>query len=102
MPPPPPPPASPAFYPPPPTPIPCTLRPCHPPCALPRQRPNRVIVVGGGYIAIEFAGIFKGYGAEVTRVCVCVCVSVCVCVCHMYVVYVQRHSRTRARTYTNR
>ena len=34
--------------------------------------------------------------------CVCVCVCVSVCVCHMYVVYVQRHSRTRARTYTNR
>jgi len=31
------------------------------------ERPNRVIVVGGGYIAIEFAGIFKGYGAEVTQ-----------------------------------
>lgn len=32
------------------------------------ERPNRIIVVGGGYIAIEFAGIFKGYGADVTQV----------------------------------
>ncbi|TNE91873.1 MAG: glutathione-disulfide reductase [Deltaproteobacteria bacterium] len=30
--------------------------------------PKRVIVVGGGYIGLEFAGIFKGYGAEVTLV----------------------------------
>jgi len=29
--------------------------------------PERVIVVGGGYIAVEFAGIFKGLGAEVTQ-----------------------------------
>ena len=28
--------------------------------------PRRVVVVGGGYIAIEFAGIFHGLGAEVT------------------------------------
>ncbi|WP_444938745.1 glutathione-disulfide reductase [Microbulbifer sp. JMSA002] len=26
--------------------------------------PNRVLVVGGGYIAVEFAGIFAGLGAE--------------------------------------
>ena len=26
--------------------------------------PKRVIVVGGGYIAVEFAGIFQGYGSE--------------------------------------
>ncbi|MFT7387514.1 MAG: glutathione reductase (NADPH) [Candidatus Endobugula sp.] len=26
--------------------------------------PQRVIVVGGGYIAVEFAGIFRGYGSE--------------------------------------
>ncbi len=32
---------------------------------LPR-RPDRVAIVGGGYIAVEFAGIFNGYGAEVT------------------------------------
>jgi len=30
------------------------------------QRPKRVVVVGGGYIAVEFAGIFKGYGSDVT------------------------------------
>ncbi len=30
--------------------------------------PKRVIVVGGGYIAVEFAGIFKGMGADVTLV----------------------------------
>jgi glutathione reductase (NADPH) len=28
--------------------------------------PKRVLVVGGGYIAVEFAGIFRGLGAEVT------------------------------------
>lgn len=27
--------------------------------------PKRVMVLGGGYIAVEFAGIFKGLGAEV-------------------------------------
>ncbi|MFT6220976.1 MAG: glutathione reductase (NADPH) [Candidatus Endobugula sp.] len=26
--------------------------------------PKRVIVVGGGYIAVEFAGIFQGFGSE--------------------------------------
>ncbi|MDO6804940.1 FAD-dependent oxidoreductase, partial [Wenyingzhuangia sp. 1_MG-2023] len=26
--------------------------------------PKRVVVVGGGYIAVEFAGIFNGLGAE--------------------------------------
>ncbi|MBY0421595.1 MAG: glutathione-disulfide reductase, partial [Parvularculaceae bacterium] len=30
--------------------------------------PERVLIVGGGYIAIEFAHIFKGLGAEVTLV----------------------------------
>ena len=29
------------------------------------DRPQRVVVVGGGYIAVEFAGIFNGLGAEV-------------------------------------
>jgi len=29
--------------------------------------PQRVVVVGGGYIAVEFAGIFNGLGAEVTQ-----------------------------------
>ncbi|OGA02918.1 MAG: glutathione-disulfide reductase, partial [Betaproteobacteria bacterium RIFCSPLOWO2_02_FULL_62_17] len=28
--------------------------------------PRRIVVVGGGYIAVEFAGIFKGLGSEVT------------------------------------
>lgn len=28
--------------------------------------PDRILVVGGGYIAVEFAGIFAGLGAEVT------------------------------------
>ena len=31
------------------------------------QLPERVIMVGGGYIAVEFAGIFHGYGAHVTQ-----------------------------------
>ena len=30
------------------------------------QLPKRLIVVGGGYIAVEFAGIFAGLGSEVT------------------------------------
>ena len=29
--------------------------------------PQRLLVVGGGYIAVEFAGIFNGLGAEVTQ-----------------------------------
>ena len=29
--------------------------------------PKRFVVVGGGYIAVEFAGIFNGLGAEVTQ-----------------------------------
>ena len=29
--------------------------------------PNRVIIAGGGYIAVEFAGIFTGLGARVTQ-----------------------------------
>jgi glutathione reductase (NADPH) len=28
--------------------------------------PRRVLIVGGGYVAVEFAGIFNGLGAEVT------------------------------------
>ena len=28
--------------------------------------PDRVLILGGGYIAVEFAGIFAGLGAEVT------------------------------------
>ncbi len=34
---------------------------------LPRL-PRRVIIVGGGYIGVEFAGIFHGLGVEVTQV----------------------------------
>jgi glutathione reductase (NADPH) len=30
--------------------------------------PNRIIIVGGGYIGVEFAGIFHGLGREVTQV----------------------------------
>ncbi|MEM9533047.1 MAG: glutathione-disulfide reductase [Pseudomonadota bacterium] len=30
--------------------------------------PRRVLVKGGGYIAVEFAGIFNGLGSEVTQV----------------------------------
>jgi glutathione reductase (NADPH) len=29
--------------------------------------PERIIIVGGGYIAVEFAGIFNGLGAKVTE-----------------------------------
>ena len=29
--------------------------------------PQRIIIVGGGYIGVEFAGIFKGLGVEVTQ-----------------------------------
>jgi len=29
--------------------------------------PRRVVMVGGGYIAVEFAGIFNGVGADVTQ-----------------------------------
>jgi glutathione reductase (NADPH) len=32
------------------------------------ELPRRVALVGGGYIACEFAGIFKGLGSEVTQV----------------------------------
>jgi glutathione reductase (NADPH) len=30
--------------------------------------PRRIVIVGGGYIAVEFAGIFRGLGAEVTLI----------------------------------
>jgi glutathione reductase (NADPH) len=30
------------------------------------EQPKRILVVGGGYIAVEFAGIFRGLGSEVT------------------------------------
>jgi glutathione reductase (NADPH) len=29
--------------------------------------PQRLVIVGGGYIAVEFAGIFNGLGAQVTQ-----------------------------------
>jgi len=32
--------------------------------ALPKQ-PKKLVVIGGGYIAVEFAGYFHGYGTEV-------------------------------------
>ena len=32
------------------------------------ERPDRVMVFGGGYIAVEFAGIFNGYGSETTLI----------------------------------
>ncbi len=32
------------------------------------ERPRRILIVGGGYIAVEFAGIFAGLGSEVTMV----------------------------------
>ena len=31
-----------------------------------KEFPRRIVIAGGGYIAIEFAGIFAGLGAEVT------------------------------------
>src|SRR5271169_5563911 len=30
--------------------------------------PRRVVIVGGGYIAVEFAGIFNGFGSEVVEI----------------------------------
>jgi glutathione reductase (NADPH) len=32
-----------------------------------KQRPGHILIVGGGYIAVEFAGIMKGLGADVTQ-----------------------------------
>jgi glutathione reductase (NADPH) len=32
------------------------------------ELPRRVLIAGGGYIAVEFAGIFEGLGAQVTMV----------------------------------
>src|SRR5437867_436025 len=29
--------------------------------------PRRIVIVGGGYIAVEFAGIFRGLGSEVVE-----------------------------------
>ncbi len=33
-----------------------------------KDRPDRIVVYGGGYIAVEFAGIFAGLGSQVTLV----------------------------------
>lgn len=33
-----------------------------------KEFPRRILIQGGGYIAVEFAGIFKGLGSEVTLV----------------------------------
>lgn len=30
-----------------------------------KERPKKIVIVGGGYIAVEFANIFHGYGTEV-------------------------------------
>ena len=32
------------------------------------ERPKRIVIVGGGYIAVEFAGIFRGFGSEVVEI----------------------------------
>ncbi|MDX1383471.1 MAG: glutathione-disulfide reductase [Thermoanaerobaculia bacterium] len=32
------------------------------------SQPRRIVIVGGGYIAVEFAGVFEGLGSEVTLV----------------------------------
>ncbi len=32
------------------------------------EQPRRVLIVGGGYIAVEFAGIFHGLGTQVTQI----------------------------------
>jgi glutathione reductase (NADPH) len=32
-----------------------------------KEQPRRVVVAGGGYIAVEFAGIFSGLGSKVTQ-----------------------------------
>lgn len=32
-----------------------------------KHRPERIVVVGGGYIAVEFAGIFAALGSKVTQ-----------------------------------
>lgn len=35
-------------------------------CFYLKEQPKRIVVIGGGYIAVEFACIFAGYGSEVT------------------------------------
>lgn len=32
-----------------------------------KDLPQRIVVIGGGYIACEFAGIFNGFGSQVTQ-----------------------------------
>src|SRR5882672_5690215 len=32
------------------------------------QLPRKIVIVGGGYIAVEFAGIFRGFGSEVVEI----------------------------------
>ncbi len=32
------------------------------------ELPRRIVIVGGGYIAVEFAGIFRGLGSEVVEI----------------------------------
>ena len=32
------------------------------------QFPKRLLVVGGGYVAVEFAGVFNGLGSQVTQI----------------------------------
>src|SRR5215472_7122055 len=32
------------------------------------ELPRKIVIVGGGYIAVEFAGIFRGFGSEVVEV----------------------------------
>jgi glutathione reductase (NADPH) len=32
------------------------------------EQPRRIVIAGGGYIAVEFAGVFAGLGSEVTLV----------------------------------
>ena len=32
------------------------------------EQPSRIVIVGGGYIAVEFAGIFNGLGSHVTEI----------------------------------
>jgi len=33
-----------------------------------KERPGRILIVGGGYIAVEFAGIMNGLGAKVMQI----------------------------------
>jgi glutathione reductase (NADPH) len=32
------------------------------------ELPHHIVIVGGGYIAVEFAGIFRGFGSEVVEI----------------------------------